>query len=45
MFGMSLGCYFLTGLIVITSVEMSGIIALLVAAICNGHYTWYNLSP
>jgi sodium/hydrogen exchanger-like protein 6/7/sodium/hydrogen exchanger 8 len=45
MFGMSMSCYFLTDLIKITGVEMSGIIALLVSAICNGHYTWYNLSP
>ena len=45
MLGMSMSCYFLTNLIKITGVEMSGIIALLTAAICNGHYTWYNLSP
>lgn len=37
--------YFTTHGIVILGVEMSGIIALLVYAIIQGHYNWYNLSP
>jgi len=45
MFAWSMGAYFLTGLIEINGLEMSGIIALLTSAIIQGHYTWYNLSP
>ncbi len=45
MFAWAMGAYFITSLIVISGLEMSGIIALLVCAIIHGHYTWYNLSP
>merc|ERR1711957_220160 len=45
MFAWSMAAYFLTGLIEINGLEMSGIIALLTSSIIQGHYTWYNLSP
>lgn len=45
MLGLSLVCYFLTGIIEILDTEMSGIIALLTCSIINGHYTFYNFSP
>ena len=45
MLGISLCCYFLTGIIEILGTEMSGIIALLTCSIINGHYTFYNFSP
>jgi len=45
MFAWAMSAYFVTSLIVISGLEMSGIIALLVCAIIQGHYTWYNLSP
>lgn len=37
--------YFTAAGIYILGVEMSGIITILVYAIINGHYNWYNLSP
>jgi len=37
--------YFVTSLIVINGLEMSGIIALLTCAIISAHYTYYNISP
>jgi len=37
--------YFTSNGTVILGVEMSGIISMLVFAIIQGHYTWYNLSP
>lgn len=42
-FGFS--AYFVAQITVIIGIEMSGIIALLVFAIIQAHYTWYNLSP
>lgn len=43
-FAFSLCSYFLTELITINGLEMSGIIALLTCAIFNAHYTYYNIS-
>jgi NhaP-type Na+/H+ or K+/H+ antiporter len=37
--------YFTAQFIKILGLEMSGIISLLVYAIIQAHYTWYNLSP
>lgn len=37
--------YFTAYVIVILSLEMSGIISMLTYAIIQSHYTWYNLSP
>lgn len=42
-FGFS--AYFVAQITIIIGIEMSGIIALLVFAIIQAHYTWYNLSP
>ena len=42
---MSMISYFLTNMIVIGGIEMSGIISLLTCGIIQSHYTWYNLSP
>jgi len=43
-FAFSLCSYFLTELITINGLEMSGIIALLTCGIFNAHYTYYNIS-
>lgn len=45
MFTLAMVCYYVTSVIYIAGVEMSGIISLLVCAIIDGRYTWYNLSP
>lgn len=45
LFSFSLGSYFTSGSIVITGVEMSGIISLLTCGIVQSHYAYYNMSP
>lgn len=42
---MSWSCYFISELIVIDGIAMSGLISLLTCGIMQAHYTWYNLSP
>jgi NhaP-type Na+/H+ or K+/H+ antiporter len=43
-FAMAMLCYYSTSSMYIAGCEMSGIIALLVCGIFDGHYTWHNLS-
>jgi NhaP-type Na+/H+ or K+/H+ antiporter len=45
MTGLGFSTYFIAELTTILNTTMSGIIALLVFAIIQAHYTWYNLSP
>ena len=44
-FSFCMTAYFVTGLITINGLEMSGIIALLTCGILCAHYTYYNMSP
>ena len=43
-FSFAMVAYFCTSLIIITGLEMSGIIALLTCAIVSAHYAYYNMS-
>jgi len=45
LFSFSMISYFVSNLIVIGGIEMSGIISLLTCGIVQSHYTYYNMSP
>ena len=45
LFSFSMGSYFVSNAIIISGIEMSGIISLLTCGIVQSHYAYYNLSP